>query len=296
MKRIYIYILLFSSITIVSNAQSPLQVNAGNDTLLCINGSSQIDSIRIGGNPTSHGGVAPYSYEWKLYSKSTKNESFLLKDNGTNTHVSNPYLKSTIHFTYPDTCGEYLLKVTVTDANNTIATDSSIIKISINMIGDLMFYPSNWDSITISPMIEGGIHPLLYSWTPTIGLSNPNIQNPKAKRMSPNISYSLEITDSYGCKFFTPNLALITDIKNGDLNTGFISYQNPVGNNGLLHLTSELFGSVLQVTTNSGKQVLSQKVETENIAIGTLIQTAGIYFYTLTTPQGKLLSGQFLRE
>jgi hypothetical protein len=296
MKKTISSLSLLLIITTILNAQVTLKANAGNDTLFCINGNNPQDSNRIGGNHTASGGTAPYIYEWKLYSKSTKNESTFFNYNGINNHVSNPFLDRTVHFILPDTCGSYVLKVTVTDANKDVAVDSSNITISTILIGDLMLEPFLPDSIRISPMIDGGIAPLMFNWTPAIGVSNPHIQNPTIKQMYPNTSYSIEITDASGCKFNFTDIATITNIKNGDLNTGFVTFRNPVLNNGTMNFTSDLHGSILRVCSVAGVIVYETKVQESNIPLGELIQNGGIYFYTVTTLQGKVISGQFVRE
>ena len=296
MKNVYLCVILYLLITTTTIAQVPLSVNLGADTLLCLNNNKvPSDTIIIGNTKTVCGGKLPYSYAWKLFSKSSNKESDIFLPYEIATNKSYLYFTTDMNFTYPDTSGEYILKLTVTDANNSIASDSLNIRISINRIGDLMLIPT-FDSVQISPLIEGGIRPFSFLWSPSTGLSNPHIQGPKAKKIYPNISYSLEITDSYGCNFFTPNFVLITDIKNGDLQTGFVSYKNPVSNSGSMNFTTELLGSKLQIVSAGGIIQYQTKVENESIPLGSLISTTGIYYFTLTTPIGKILSGSFIRE
>src|ERR1035437_2013014 len=216
MKKIQITLLLLFTIVSILNAQVPLKANAGNDTLLCINGNNLQFSNMIGGNPSASGGKAPYNYSWEMYKKSAHKIVSYFKHIISDSTISNPLVMNLVPL--QDTSNEFVFKVTIIDANDSIAIDSSNIKISINTIGDLMYGYANSDSLKIETMIEGGIPPLSYSWTPTIGLSNPYIQNPTANGKDVNVIYSLEITDAWGCKFYNPNLVTI-DRKSTRLNS-----------------------------------------------------------------------------
>jgi len=88
----------------------------------------------------------------------------------------------------------------------------------------------------------------------------------------------------------------LTDIKDGELSTGFVSFKNPISNSGTMNFTSDLLGSTVQVYRVNGVVQYQTKVEELSIPLGTLIPTAGVYFYRVTTPLGKLITGRFVRE
>ena len=69
-----------------------------------------------------------------------------------------------------------------------------------------------------------------------------------------------------------------------------------VSNSGTIRVSSELIGSTLQIFLANGVVQYQTKIEKENISLDSVLQVAGIYFYTVTTPQGKLITGQFVRE
>ncbi len=51
---------------------------------------------------------------------------------------------------------------------------------------------------------------LIYTWSPTTYLSNPNIQNPLVIQAKVNTTYSLTVTDLNGCNSLTPSLIKIS--------------------------------------------------------------------------------------
>lgn len=89
-----------------------------------------------------------------------------------------------------------------TDLNGCIDTDTVEIKVfNVDFTAPNTSICSG-DSVELMPIVQGDtVGGVTYSWTPTfpnLGLSNPNIMNPKA---SPNIDrfYVLEITNAKGC-------------------------------------------------------------------------------------------------
>ena len=94
-------LLIFSLFSTLSYGQ--IVVDAGNDTTICAG-----ESVRLGGNPTVAGGLAPYTYTWT-----------------PNTAISNPSLANPT--ASPTVTTEY--KVSITDANGRSAKDSLVITV-----------------------------------------------------------------------------------------------------------------------------------------------------------------------
>lgn len=133
--------------------------------------------VQIGAEAT--GGRAPYRYRWA--------PSAGLDNAG----LAMPKASPTRNTTY---------SVTVTDANG--CTISGIVRVTVQPRPELRYKDRHQicagAKVELSGSISSGSPPFAYSWTPPLGLSNPNIANPVA---NPQISttYLLRITDAAGC-------------------------------------------------------------------------------------------------
>ena len=280
-------------------AQEPLIINPGKDTNYCVNLENLSKSIYIGSRPTAKGGNPPYKYKWELYSKDTRVVYNLLHSQNVDTLAN-----SSIRFSNQLLNGIYVLKLTVTDNNQTKKTDSCYIGISV-MINTLNISVKELinDSITLQKSsLNGGVPPFSYHWKPEIGVSNPFIAEPKAKPII-DISlhnyqdYQVEITDAIGCKTIDNGTRVFvkpTGIE--ELHSEKITNPNPVSNSGTINFTTELLGSILQIVSVGGAVVYQTKVEAESLPVGSLLPVAGVYFYRLTTPLGKVINGSFVKE
>ncbi len=81
-------------------------------------------------------------------------------------------------------------------------TDNVVVTVISSLIADAGQDQTicSGDSITIggNPTASNGTMPYSYSWSPTIGLSNPNVPNPIAFPIN-NTTYIVTITDAGGC-------------------------------------------------------------------------------------------------
>lgn len=92
--------------------------------------------------------------------------------------------------------------VTVTDANGcSSASQTAVVTVAPQMTVDAganTTTPCQAVTIGGAPTATGGTPPYTYNWTPTTGLSNPNVANPDANP-NQNTLYTVTVTDSNGC-------------------------------------------------------------------------------------------------
>lgn len=164
-------------------------VDAGNDTALCVG-----DTVQTGGSPTSPTGV---SFAWSP-------NSFIDDSTLTNPEV------------FPNATQTYIVQVT--DGNSCVNTDSILVTVNNLPVVDAGNDTTICDGFSV--VIGGGpTGPLnsTYLWSPAAALSSATASNPTATPTG-NITYTVEVTDSNGCK-------------NSD-NMSFIVNANPVADAG----------------------------------------------------------------
>lgn len=162
MTRVFLFI-LFSSYSILSNAQCNFSYDLGADIDLCLNDSVQLN------------GPSAINYSWNP------------ANNISSTSIQSPWVSPTTNTKY------YL---TATDINGCIGTDS--ITINVNTFSGLLSISGN-DTIcsgnSINLIASGA---LSYSWAPANSLSNPLIPFPLA---SPIVTTTYQLTgyDANNC-------------------------------------------------------------------------------------------------
>jgi hypothetical protein len=149
-------------------------VNAGNDAEVCEGKGIQL-------NGTASGGVGALTYSW------------VPTTGVSSTTILNPVVTPNQAIT------DYIL--TVIDSRGCVNTDT--VRIIMNpkpvaFAGDDKQICIG-ESAQLSASITSGIPPYVATWTPTTGLSNPNISDPVAK---PTVTtdYAYSVTDAKGCK------------------------------------------------------------------------------------------------
>lgn len=160
------------SVVVVVN---PLPVAcAGADTSVC-----QASKVRLGCIPAATGGTSPYSYLWS-----------------TGSIASNPVVGPTVTTTYT---------LTVTDANGCSSTDNVTITVNTpptaNAGADQTLVACSQDSVQLggSPSASGGSSPYVYSWAPSVGLTDDSVANPYVKNLGSSVTYTLSVVDQNGC-------------------------------------------------------------------------------------------------
>ena len=164
---------------VVKVVPSTLQANiAGTISQVCGGAGS---CVQLGGLPTTSGGSAPYVYAWSSSGS---------LDNPTS---SNPLACPLSTTTY---------NLTITDSKSCSVTASQTVTVNSSPVANagpnVSVCIGSSVNIGGNPSASGGTSPYSYSWSPTSGLSLPNVSNPAA---SPNVltAYQLLVTDNKGC-------------------------------------------------------------------------------------------------
>jgi hypothetical protein len=144
----------------------PCIVEAGDAVTICAG-----DSAVIGGSPSAFGGNGnPFTYSW------------LPATNIDDPTLPNPTVFPTVTTTNasPGDTTTYYLTVTENGCSSTTAdsTTVNVIPRPIADAGNASYDVCLGDSVQIGTSPVSGA---TYSWTPTTGLSNPNIANPNAR-------------------------------------------------------------------------------------------------------------------
>ncbi|MBX2903476.1 MAG: tandem-95 repeat protein [Chitinophagales bacterium] len=146
---------------------------AGRDTAVCAGQPVALGSRNFG-----------FTYAWS--------PSMYLSSTASSGPVATPL--STITYT-----------VTVTNAQGCTSTSSVTINVRQNPVADagadksLVVCSSDSVQIGGSPAASGGAAPYSYLWTPSAGLSDSSISNPYVKNIGSTTTYTLNVTDSFGC-------------------------------------------------------------------------------------------------
>ena len=153
--------------------------HAAYDTAIC-EGATLI----LGERPSATGGTSPYTYLWSPGTGLT------------GSTASNPIAT-------PANTTSYTL--TVTDSKG--CTGSDLVNITVHAKpfadagSDQALVACSTDSIQIggSPSASGGTGPYTYNWSPNAGVSDISLANPFVSHLGSNATYTLHVTDSYGC-------------------------------------------------------------------------------------------------
>lgn len=122
-----VFLFLFG---LTDNSYTQLTIDAGPDTTICYGASyNGLKGYIIGGNPTAHGGVEPYTYKWSgkrvPFPSSNSIGPFYASDDLNDTTIANPVFVSD---TYLDDWYTFYLEVS--DGSHTTLTDSVKIRTS----------------------------------------------------------------------------------------------------------------------------------------------------------------------
>ena len=152
----------------------------GTDTNGCVN----IDSIEVVVNPLPIVDAGPGTNmcpgdSYQLNASGGIIYSWTPTDSLSDPNIANPFANPLDTITY---------YVTVIDVNGCLGTDSVTVNVGAGFSPTLSGDTSTCYGDSIALLATGGI---IYSWSPAIGLSNPNIPNPNA---SPTITTTYTVT------------------------------------------------------------------------------------------------------
>ncbi len=148
--------------TFTAAVSTGLPLTLANDTTVCANSSLQLNA------------PAGYNYNWSP------------SQGLSNPNIANPTATISNNITY---------FLTITDATGCAGTDSISINSNPLPVLNLGSNQTVCENSTVQLNAPAGYN---YSWSPSQGLSNPNIANPTAT-ISNDITYFLTITDATGC-------------------------------------------------------------------------------------------------
>jgi len=156
--------------TVIIDVRALPIVDAGNPLIVC---SDTVTTIRLGGNPT---GDPTTRFVWS-----------------PNIDLDNPSSPNPIcTFTLPRT---YLLLGI--DTSGCVNSDTADIRLYSFKVNNVAIDCSN-DTIQLNLYDTFGTPPFIYEWSPSIGLSDPSIPNPKVTTDT-SITYQVKVTDTIGC-------------------------------------------------------------------------------------------------
>jgi len=292
-KRSFLYLLVLLFFLSTNSTFSQLVIDAGNDTTIC----STPDPIILGGNPTAYGGVAPYKYEWSVYSDLNGNpypaDLFLSDSSAANPALSNTdYLLNDI----------LIVRLVVTDSIGNIEIDSTQVGISSIGTRTLMYC---WytilsgDSVMVHVCNQFmGMSPFTYHWTPEGIFSDPHSQNPYAKPDTTTI-INVELTDVIGCSasenyVIHVNSVGINTIANSFLNS--IVVPNPINELSKIVIDGPYPTLSIKIYDLKARLVVDDYFSDNSYEVGSVIHEQGMYLYIISEESKVLSVGKFIKN
>jgi len=157
--------------TVTVTVATAVVADAGSDSIIASGGSTDLEGA-------ASGGVPPYSYSW---SPTTS-----LDDPTEAQPIASPTSTTTYALTVTDDLGQTDTdSVTVTVASAVVAEAGSGSTIASGR------------STVLHGSASGGLPPYSYSWSPSTGLNDPNIDQPVASPTG-TTTYTLTVTDDLG--------------------------------------------------------------------------------------------------
>jgi hypothetical protein len=209
--------------------QPIVNVNAGNDTSICLGDSLQL-------NVSATGGVSPYNYNWSPAGSLN------------NASIANPVATPITNTTY---------SVTVTDGNGDTGTDDIIVLVNPGPNVNLANIPDICINYAPYALTEGSPAGGVYSGPGvSAGMFDPAAAGAGTHTIT--YSYTDPLTGCSGSATNTVFVDLCTGLDNITNGLGLSVYPNPSKGDVVVNLYSEESDVMLSLTDVSGKVVMEQ--------------------------------------
>jgi len=284
--RIIIRIVINVLLSLPLNLFAQLTADAGPDKVLCF-GADNFVPVQLGSNPTAVGGTGPYTYKWETH-------FFYQMGNFTITQFASDFLNDTTSANPIVEWGTFnhtplYFKLTITDANNQTAIDSTIVNFSSWLFTNdyWEFHIQQGESIYLNygAGAYSNYPPYEYLWRPGHGITD-SIHESFWAAPDTSIVYNVTITDALGCRidemaryhvYVTP-----VSTENISINNTIRIFPVPASQKLNFRLkqqqTEELLLLVYDLT---GKMILNQVFETVNFSVDINELKPGTYIYRL---------------
>lgn len=286
MKTIFrIIIHVLSSLPLALNAQ--LTADAGPDKVHCF-GADNLVAVHLGSNPTAVGGTEPYTYKWET-------SFFYQMGNFTIAQYASDFLNDTTSANPTVEWGTFnhtplSFKLTVTDANNQISIDSTIVSFSSWLFTNdyWEFHIQQGESIYLNygAGAYSNYPPYEYLWRPGHGISD-SVHESFWATPDTSIVYNVTITDAVGCRIdeMARYHVYITPVSADFFSIGKPIQVYPVPAN-MQKLNFRLNHQkpqelLLYVYDLTGKLILKGNLDTDSFCIDINDLKPGIYVYRL---------------
>jgi hypothetical protein len=287
-----ITLLIFLLILALCQSNAQLQIDAGDDLIICLD-EIYPDLPTLGGNPTALSGEEPYTYIWSTqYERIFWASSFL-----DDTTSANPRLTSIAH-------PRLMFYLTVIDGGGVVEKDSINLRFSRYGYTDLYFYtPINrGDTMNLYHNIcsfEWGYENLNFTWSPNYNISDTSVCCPQAWPDS-TMAYTVIAIDSLGCMSFPDVIDVYVNPPNvSPSNIGVskaIILPNPVDESSILTIDCAQDDLTIKIFNASGQLIISDILHEKTYKIGSIINESGFYFYTISRSNEILAYGQFVKK
>lgn len=287
------YLAISILILLTSRLFGQLQIDAGNDTIICV-GAWGVDTTEIGGNPTAFGGVEPYIYSWSTNYTIGSNyfgASYFLDD----STISNPNIIN-------DAPTNLTFKLIVTDNSGAQAEDSIRIRFSSFAYIDWECFAviNQGDTAILNSTIGLGIEPLTFFWSPSYNISDTSIHNPKVWPDT-SLYYYVYAIDSIGCKSETSScwISVNTTAINSiylDLINSYV-YPNPISNHSRISVELNSENALyIEIINSTGQVVLTDRFSNGSYFIGDITFSTGLYVYLIKNDTNIISYGRFVKK
>jgi len=257
--------------------------NAGKDTALC---DYETNEFQLGGKPTVIGGIEPYTYKWSANLNWSGIFTLTASDLLNDTTIANPKLKETVF-------GNVIITLEVIDGNNIACKDTINIYSPtwIITLDDKFREVQKNTPVELYTSVHSGSNILTYLWSPSIGLSNPNIVNPIAITDETR-TYYLTITDSAGCQATDAFDVIINDTQISDIPNEIKKIKVIETDENIIFEMDVYNNNNLIFYTLNGVKIKEYKFRSNQLKLNKTDFKSGIYIFKILENNNPLKTGK----